>query len=47
MLLAEKEYELSGKLIGDDIGERATVRVDAIHSLSQSFFGGGGQSPCA
>ena len=29
---------MSGKLIGDDIGEQATVRVDAIRSSSRFFF---------
>ena len=35
VLLAEEEYELSGKLFGNDIGERAKARVDAICSLSR------------
>ena len=34
--LAEEEYELSGKLFGDDFGERAKARMDAIRSLSRS-----------
>ena len=49
VLLAEEEYELSGKLFGNDIGERAKSRVDAICSLSRlaSVFFLAGQPPCA
>ena len=34
--LTEQEYELSGKLFGDDFGERAKAWVHVIHSLSWS-----------